>query len=70
VFVLRVWLEGEGGPAEGGARLRGSVQRVDEGVDESRVRYFASLERLPELLRGLAGWPPPAEGPTDGPATS
>jgi hypothetical protein len=52
VFVVKVWLEADGAGSDGRPPWRGSLQPVDSEA----VCYFATIERLGELVRELSGW--------------
>jgi hypothetical protein len=51
-FVLRLWTETADLDPHATPALRGSLQRADTG----QVHYFAALDDLPAILRGLMGW--------------
>ena len=51
-FVLWLWIETDA-PDTGHGMLRGSLEVV--GVKQ--IRYFTSLDQLPQLLREITGWP-------------
>lgn len=62
VFILRLWREDTETGSGQRARLRGSLQAVNEG----RVYYFSTFDRLAELLREITRWPGNSPPPADG----
>lgn len=51
-FVLRLWTETVRSGLNSRPMPRGSLQLVDS----DQVRYFSSLDKIPEILREITGW--------------
>jgi hypothetical protein len=54
-LILRLWTEVSASSTSLRPALRGSLQQVNS--DE--IRYFSSLDTIPEIVRQMMGWQDP-----------